>query len=109
SSGNVFVTGYSYGSGGSYDYATIAYSGVGVPLWTNRYDAPARKDDQAYGIATDSSGNVFVTGSSVGSGGYDYATISYSGAGVLRWIARYDGDAHSSDAPAGIAVDSSGN
>ena len=36
-SGNVFVTGV--GSSGSFsDYATVAYSGAGVPLWTNCYD-----------------------------------------------------------------------
>ena len=45
-SGNVFVTGYSHGSSGSYyDYATIAYSGAGVPLWTNRYNGPGNSDD----------------------------------------------------------------
>src|SRR5262249_26844946 len=32
-SGNVFVTGSSYGVG----YATIKYSGAGTPLWTNTY------------------------------------------------------------------------
>ena len=51
--GNVFVTG---GSGGS--YLTIAYSGAGAPLWTNRYGAT-----EAYALAVDRSGNVVVTGS----------------------------------------------
>src|SRR6185295_5092027 len=77
-SGNVFVTGSSVGSAGNDDYATIAYSGAGVPLWTNRYDGPGNYSDIANAVAVDASGNVFVTGSSVGSG-YDYATIAYSG------------------------------
>ena len=40
--GNVFVTGESYASGGiNPEYATVAYSNAGLPLWTNRYDGPA--------------------------------------------------------------------
>src|SRR5688572_2278225 len=47
--GNVFVTG---SSGFDYfgpinDYATIAYSGAGVPLWTNRYNGPGNNRDVA--------------------------------------------------------------
>lgn len=40
-SGNVFVAGYSYGGGGggNFDYAILAYSSLGMPLWTNRYNA----------------------------------------------------------------------
>src|SRR5262249_54536504 len=39
-SGNVFVTGSSYSPPhrDTCDYATVAYSNSGVPLWTNRYD-----------------------------------------------------------------------
>ena len=37
--GNVFVTGYSGDSLSFRDYATIKYSGAGVPLWTNRYNS----------------------------------------------------------------------
>jgi hypothetical protein len=39
-SGNVFVSGYSFGRGSGFDHATIKYSGAGVPLWTNRFDGP---------------------------------------------------------------------
>ena len=37
---SVFVTGGSTDSGSFEDYATIKYSGTGVPLWTNRYTSP---------------------------------------------------------------------
>ncbi len=69
-SGNVFVTGFSVGSGGNSDYETIAYSGAGVPLWTNRYNGPGNGSDYARAVAVDGSGNVFVTG-------YSYGTQSY--------------------------------
>src|SRR5262245_65819550 len=89
-SGNVFVTGYSRFTDANGDdhfaYATIAYSGVGVPLWTNRHNGPVNGYvDQAAALSVDGSGNVFVTGSSTGGGGgasaLDYAEIEYSGAG----------------------------
>jgi len=109
-SSNVFVTGWSRGSGSSDDYATIKYSGAGVPLWTNRYNGTGNRSDVAFGIAMDGSGSVFVTGYSVGSGSFnDYATIKYSGAGVPLWTNRYSGPATSDDQANAVAVDGSGN
>lgn len=79
SSGNVFVTGSSIRPASGYDYATVAYSGAGVPLWTNRYNGPQNDQDIPFGLVVDSNGNVYVTGRSIGSNGnYDYATIKYS-------------------------------
>src|ERR1051325_4472292 len=111
-SGNVFVTGSSYGSGSEYDYATIKYSGAGVPLWTNRYNGPGNDQDEANAVAVDSSGNVFVTGASKNShdfNSFDYATIKYSGAGVALWTNRYNGPGNLYDYANAVAVDNSGN
>jgi len=109
--GNVFVTGSSWSStaSSSADYATIAYSGVGVPLWTNRYNGPGNKADVANAIAVDAAGNVIVTGASPGSATNDYATIKYSGGGTPLWTNRYNGPANQNDVANAVAVDAAGN
>jgi hypothetical protein len=109
--GNVFVTGYSTGSGSGNDYATIAYSNAGIPLWTNRYNESGTYDDEATAITVDTNGNVFVTGySGIGAKtDLDYATIAYSNAGVPLWTNRYNGPGSSIDAASAIAIDGSGN
>ena len=111
-SGNVFVTGSAtVNTNGDADYATIKYSSAGAALWTNLYNGPGNGDDQAVAAAVDSSGNLFVTGMSVGSAtfdDYDYATIKYSSAGVLLWTRRYSGP-YVIDIATALAVDSAGN
>src|SRR6266498_4041842 len=110
SSGNVYVTGGSLGSGTDLDYATINYDSVGQEQWVARYNGPANGSDTPKGVAVDSSGNVYVTGRSLGSGGYfDYATVKYDSAGQEQWVARYNGPGNGHDDAEAIAVDSSGN
>lgn len=108
-SGDVYVTGYSYGGDTAADYATIKYDPDGNQLWVARYNGPASGDDQACAIAVDGSGNAYVTGISWGSDtGEDYATIKYDPDGNQLWVARYDGPSLFDEACA-IAVDGSGN
>jgi hypothetical protein len=106
---NVFVTGYSVNPGTGYDYATVAYSSVGVPLWTNRYDGPGNGNDYATAVAA-GSGNVFVTGYSTNNNsGYDYATVAYSSTGVALWTNRYNGPSNKEDSANAIAVGGNGD
>jgi uncharacterized delta-60 repeat protein len=109
-SGNVYVTGYSYSSVTGYDYATIKYSPNGDTAWVRRYYEPGSNVDEAYAIAVDDLGYVYVTGRSHGNGtGEDYATIKYHPNGDTAWVRRYNGPADDADVARAIAVDGSGN
>jgi uncharacterized delta-60 repeat protein len=98
--GNVCVTGVSYDNTSNDDYATIKYNSNGDTLWLRRYNGPGNEYDYAYALATDSAGNVYVTGSSGG----EYATIKYDNTGNILWESRYDGG-EARD----LALDDSGN
>jgi uncharacterized delta-60 repeat protein len=108
-SGNVFVTGKSYGGPiTGDDFVTIKYNSGGDTLWVRRYNGSASGSDGGTAIALDKLGNAFVTGYSTGvSTTSDYATIKYSASGVEQWVIEYTNGASagSSDAAAGIFVD----
>ncbi|KAF0157600.1 MAG: Uncharacterized protein FD188_2699, partial [Ignavibacteria bacterium] len=109
-SGNVYVTGLSYGSGTDDDYATIKYNSNGIEQWVQRYNGPGNSDDEAIALTVDGSGNVYVSGRSVGSGtSRDYATIKYNSNGIEQWVQRYNGPGNSFDEARAISVDGSGN
>jgi len=75
SSGNVYVTGQSFG-----DFGTIKYNSAGQQEWVARYNAPQGFDDYASGIALDRRENVYVTGASRQSDivfDWDFATVKY--------------------------------
>jgi len=106
--GNVYVTGSSVG-GPDFDfqYATIAYSSGGIPLWTNCYAGSPASDQTVRALATDSGNNVYVTGL--------YATVAYAGDGTPLWTNGYDGwasaiavDARSNSYVTGSIIDSEG-
>src|SRR6266545_4744027 len=108
-SGNVYVTGSSYGPNGLADYATVKYSNSGHTLWVQRYNGPEDNWDAATELALDASGNVYVTGHSYGSNDFDYVTIKYSSSGTQEWVARYNGPGNTKDRAWGLGVDGSGN
>jgi len=143
-SGNVLVTG-SYGgiltiynqgpsgtvgntlsnAGGS-DCFVAKYSSAGAVLWAARIAGTGAAGDVGYGIATDTSGNVLVTGSYVSTltiynqgpsgtagttlsfiGGTDCFIAKYSSAGAVLWAARIADFGR--DTGYAIATDTSGN
>ncbi len=109
-SGNVYVTGQSYGSGTGYDYATIKYNSNGDTIWVRTYNGPANAEERATSLAVDRQENVYVTGYTFGFGtNKDYATIKYNSNGIQQWVAVYNGPGNASDEASAIAVDYSGN
>ncbi len=111
--GNVFITGLNnYGSDDP-DYKTVKYNSAGVQQWLATYSFPSyTSNDHPFGIAIDSIGNVYVTGTSFGGDTTrnDIATVKYNSDGVQQWVRRYNGPTYqSNDAGEGIAVDAQGN
>jgi len=94
SSGNVYVTGDTYGgldgntSAGYNDLFVVKYNSSGTKQWTKQLGTSS--DDCAYGVATDSSGNVYVTGYTNGgldgtnAGGYDLFVVKYNSSGTKQ-------------------------
>jgi hypothetical protein len=126
-SGNSYVTGYYYTSiafgsttltsNGSYDVFLASYTPAGVLRWAKGFGGSS--SDYGYGVATDASGNVYLTGnfySSIDFGGAvltangsssDIFLASLTSAGVHRWSKAFGGS--SSDYGYGVATDPSGN
>jgi hypothetical protein len=95
SSGNVYVAGYTKGgldgnsnSGGS-DVFVVKYNSSGTKQWTQQLGTT--EWDIAYGVATDSSANVYVTGYTDGgldgnsnAGGIDLFLVKYNSSGTKQ-------------------------
>jgi uncharacterized delta-60 repeat protein len=106
-SGNIYVTGtIDWGNSERGDYATIKYDTDGNELWVARYNGPGNYTDDANAMALDAFGNVYVTGSSYGSGSFsDYATVKYDTDGNVLWVERYNGPGNYRDVGFAMALD----
>ena len=130
SGGNVYVTGQyqgtaTFGSGvsltstGSYDVFVAKYNTSGTAQWATSIGGGTFSIDAGYGIATDSGGNVYVTGqyqyianfgsgvSLTSAGSSDVFVAKYDTSGTAQWATSIGGT--SSDYGQGIATDSGGN
>jgi hypothetical protein len=106
--GNVYMAGACISNPS--DYVTIKYSPSGDTLWVRQYNGPGGIDDYATAIAIDITGNIYITGASIGAGtSYDFATVKYNSSGVQQWISRYNSAPSGNDYGYAIAVDGLNN
>ena len=118
SSGNVYVTGVTYGgldwntSAGANDLFVVKYNSSGTKEWTKQLGSAS--SDFANGVATDSSGNVYVAGATYGgldgntsAGKADLFVVKYNSSGTKKWTKQLGTSKH--DRARGVATDSSGN
>jgi len=109
-SGKVYVAGGTLSLTTHMDFGTIKYNSNGDTIWARFYNGEDNQYDQAFKLALDTQGNVYVTGSSVRIGQYDdFLTVKYDSVGNLLWSARYNGPGNLIDQPSALAVDNDGN
>ncbi len=94
--------------------ACIILTNVGVSQltqkWVSRYNGSGNGADEARSLALDKDGNVYVTGSTMGTtSGLDYRTIKYSPSGQVLWKTVWNSSANLDDEAYSIAVDGYGN
>lgn len=109
--GNIYIAGSTYMSGlNGQDLTVIKRSSTGQLLWVKHYNGPGNSYDIAAGIVVDNSGNVYVTGASIGFlfALVDYVTIKINSTGIQQWATRYN-YSNGIDIPTGITLDNSGN
>jgi len=117
SSGNVYVTGVTFGgldwntSAGANDLFVVKYNSSGTKEWTEQLGSAS--SDFANGVATDSSGNVYVAGATYGGldgnskKNSDLFVVKYNSSGTKQWTKQNGTDMY--DEARGVATDSSGN
>jgi hypothetical protein len=103
---------------GGEDIFLARYNTLGVLLWV-RQAGGSSGDDEALGVAADSTGNCFVTGSFTGSADFSGISISGQSASKNIFVAKYDSQGNVGWALAGgglgpdmgesVAVDNAGN
>jgi hypothetical protein len=116
-SGNAFISGYSTSSsgiassgayqtsyGGNYDAFLSKFSNTGSLLWATYFGGS--NSDYAYGVSTDTFGNVFILGGTLSTtgiattgayktsntGNYDVFVAKFNAAGSLNWATYYGGN-----------------
>jgi uncharacterized delta-60 repeat protein len=108
-SSNVIITGRNSVNPNNTDYVTIKYNNNGVEQWLARYNGPGNANDVVNSLVLDASGNVYITGVSLGKGSSDCATVKYNPSGVQLWVQRYNGSSNDYDEATSVSVDPTEN
>ena len=122
-SSSVYAIGYTRGDldghtstscGACEDFFVVKYDSSGGKQWTQQLGTSTSNSTIAYGIATDSCGNVYVMGYTGGAldgntsaGSSDLFVLKYNSSGARQWTQQLVSSAN--DQAKGIATDTIGN
>ena len=108
SSDNVYITGKIHNLSGGIGVGSLflaKYNSSGTIQWQNRLNTDTNQGAEGYGMAIDSSGNIYVAGYDQVSN--DMLIAKYDTSGTIQWQRRLGGTG--AQLAGGIAVDSSNN
>ena len=118
SSDNIYVTGYTLGeldgntNSGGKDIFLVKYDSSGTKQWTKQLGTSSY--EIGFGVSTDSSGNIYVTGVTEGgldentnSGSWDIFLIKFYSSGTIQWTKQLGSSSY--EIGEGVTTDSSDN
>lgn len=109
---NSFVAGYTVEYKTDRNFALQKIDAQGGTVWIRTLDGTSSgSPDEAYGVAIDAAGNIFVGGYVKNlSVSYDYCVAKYNQSGTLLWMNTYNYPiANESDKAVSLALDQQGN
>lgn len=110
SNDNVIITGFIWGGAEARDIWVRKYDTNGNEDWTDIIPGAGQTQDEGNGVATDSMGNVIVTGFiNDGDNARDVWVRKYDPDGDEMWTETYNGPQNGSDVGEDVAVDTDDN
>jgi len=101
---NIYVTGSSNGVGTNEDYVTLKYNSAGTQQWLQRLNGSGNGRDVPKSMVIGIDNSLYITGTSLNSGNFDYASVKYDTSGVEKWVRTYNGNGSGLDAATSIAI-----
>jgi len=109
--GNIIVGGTSSCTSSSNLYTVLKYNSNGNLIWDSYYSGYLTVPDNTLkALSVDDSNNVYVSGTSLGSGtAYDMTTVKFNSGGTQLWADSYDNPNHTNDYVYSNAINNNGN
>jgi large repetitive protein len=105
--GAIVVAGTSLTASGDHDFSLVRYTPTGIEVWQKTLQRPGN-DDYATALTMDSSGYLYLAGSTAAGDTMDIISLIYDFEGTLLGATLYNGPANGNDEANGIAVNYKG-